>query len=97
MAEYSFRLVDVTVTVKSNPGANGPRFLAVVTNAGDVLGKGSDYTEPGAVGLAILAARQAFQVCDGCGCTFWRDELVQDVAGLWYCGDCSWYQIVPER
>ena len=60
MAEYRFQLAAVTVAIVSNAGAGGPRFSAVVTDAGgQVIGEGQDRTEPGAVGLAILAARRA--------------------------------------
>ncbi len=87
MTEYSFRLLTVTLTVRTIPRKSG--FEALVKGAGgEVIGRGQDRTEPGALGLAVLAARQAFEVCNGCGQTFYRDELEQDAAGFWYCGDC---------
>jgi hypothetical protein len=98
MASYHFALKgDLQVTVKTSTGS-GPRFTAqVVDGAGDVIGKGADYTEPGAIGLAVLAARDAFRTCNGCGMTFYRDELEKDIAGLWYCGDCAWDRTIPDR
>lgn len=89
MASYNFRLLDVRVTVVSNAQARGPRFSAVVTGAGgEVIGEGADYSEPAAVGLAILAARRAYELCNGCGARFYVGDLAQDTAGLFYCGDC---------
>jgi hypothetical protein len=65
VAEYRLRLGDVTVIVKSDARARGPRFEAVVMDAGGrVLGRGRDYTEPGAVGLAVLAAGRAKEADD---------------------------------
>lgn len=58
--EYTFRLPEVTITVRTRGRA---RALALVGQRGEVLGRGEDYTEPSAVGLAVLAARSAIEQC----------------------------------
>jgi len=88
-------LLGVRVTVTA-----GPPFVAEVRDVGTgaVIGVGDDYSEPAAVGLAILAARRAYEICNGCGARFYRADLVQDAAGhAWYCGDCSWDRTIPEK
>lgn len=91
MAEYDFRLPDVKVTVKTNPGQAG--FEATVIDAGGgVLATAQDHTEPGAIGLAILAAKDAFAICDGCGQRFRKDDMGQTVMADYYCVECAWDQ-----
>lgn len=90
VAEYRFQLAAVMVAIVSNPGARGPRFSAVVTGAGgEVIGRGEDWTEPGAVGLAVLAAGKTRAICNGCGQWFDKAELGQDAGDFWYCLECA--------
>jgi hypothetical protein len=94
--DYSFRLPDVRISVGPRRRPRGFRAV-VASEGGEVLGQGEAETEAGAVGLAILAAREAFAVCNGCGLTFYRDDMDADIMGYLYCGDCAWARIIPER
>lgn len=85
MASYDFRLPDIRVTVTAGRG----EFTAEVIDAtGQVIGKGRDHSEPGALGLAILAARRAFVQCESCGRLCYPDEVEQVLGGP-RCGDCT--------
>jgi hypothetical protein len=99
MTTYQFRLpVSIAVSVKTETEHTKLRLEATVTAHGaDVLGEGKDWTEPGAIGLAILATRQAFEAYEGCGTPFFRAELERNSLGHGYCGDCAWAIVVPKR